>query len=182
VTRQARRSRRLVLGLLLGLVCLLVPASGAAALSTDANTPSTPSPDQIAAEASARAAQPSPAASPVTTPASNTADGAGGASQDTGGGSGGGGGCFLGICDPGSWLKDQVNAIVSGFLKDLVSNLTSAVASFFDSLNFITRTPQELSYQEVYVTSSSRSDLRATRGPGRRWRCALAIWKSPSAA
>ena len=67
------------------------------------------------------------------------------------GGSGGDGGCFLGICDAGNWLKDQVNAIVSDFLKDLVSDATSAVASFFESLNFITRTPKELSYQEDYV-------------------------------
>ena len=40
---------------------------------------------------------------------------------------------------------------MSGFLKDLVSNVTSAVGSFFESLNFITRTPTELSYQEDYV-------------------------------
>ena len=46
---------------------------------------------------------------------------------------------------------DLVNAIVSGFLKDLVSDATSAVSSFFESLNFITRTPKELSYQEDYV-------------------------------
>ena len=58
---------------------------------------------------------------------------------------------MLGICDAGNWLKDQVDAIVSGFLKDLVSDATSAVASFFESLNFITRTPQELSYQQDYV-------------------------------
>jgi hypothetical protein len=139
-----------VLGLLLSLVCLLVTASGAAAQSADGDTPATPSADQVAAEQAGRAAQPSLAPGPVTTPATGASDGAGGASQDSGSGSSGGA-CFQGICDPGSWLKDQVNSIVSAFLKDLVSNVTSAVASFFESLNFITRTPRELSYQEDYV-------------------------------
>jgi hypothetical protein len=50
-----------------GLVCMLVPVSSASAHSADAGgTPSTPSPDQVTAEQSARAAQPSPAPGPVT--------------------------------------------------------------------------------------------------------------------
>ena len=53
--------------------------------------------------------------------------------------------------DPGSWLQGVVNTIVGKFLTDLVSGVTSAVASFFDSLNFITRTPRELSYEQDYV-------------------------------
>jgi hypothetical protein len=135
-----------LLGLLLGLVCLLALASDAAAQSADASTPSTPSADQVTAEQTVRAAQPSPAPGPVTTPGPSS-----GAGTDAGRSGSGGGGCLLGICDVANWLKDQVNAIVSGFLKDLVSNVTSAVASFFESLNFITRTPKELSYQEDYV-------------------------------
>jgi hypothetical protein len=135
-----------VLGLLLGLVCLLGPASGAAAQSTDAGAPSTPSPAQVAAEQAARTAQPSPAPSAGGTPAPSTGDGAGGSGHD-----GGGAGCFLGICDPGSWLQGVVNTIVGKFLTDLVSGITSAVASFFESLNFITRTPRELSYEQDSV-------------------------------
>jgi hypothetical protein len=48
-------------------------------------------------------------------------------------------------------LQEQVGSIVANFLKDLTSGVTSAVATFFESLNFITRTPKELSYQEDYV-------------------------------
>ncbi|MBV9354305.1 MAG: hypothetical protein JO023_02140, partial [Chloroflexi bacterium] len=111
-----------------------------AAQSTDNGTPSTPSPDQVTAEQAARTAQPSPAPGPTGTPAPSNGTGASG-----------GGGCFLGICDPGTWLQGVVNTIVGNFLKDLTSGVTSAVASFFASLNFITRTPPELSYQQDYV-------------------------------
>jgi hypothetical protein len=75
------------------------------------------------------------------------------AGDSGGGGSGhdGGGGCFLGICDPSSWLQGVVKTIVGDFLQQLISGITSAVASFLNSLNFTTRTPPELSYQQKLV-------------------------------
>jgi Conjugal transfer protein TrbL len=137
-----------MLGLLLALVCLVVPASGAVAQSADAGTPSAPLAEQSTAEQTARAPQLSPVPGPVTIPAPTASDS--GSGHD-GTSTGGGGGCVLGICDAASWLQDQVGSIVANFLKDLTSGISSAVATFFESLNFITRTPRELSYQEDYV-------------------------------
>jgi hypothetical protein len=39
-----------------------------------------------------------------------------------------------------------VNSIVDGFLRRLIDGVNSAAASFFNSLNFVTRTPPDLSY------------------------------------
>jgi hypothetical protein len=69
----------------------------------------------------------------------------------TDGESGSAGGCFLGICDPGSWLQNIVTTIVANFLRQLIEDINSAASSFFGNLNFVTRTPPELSYEQPKV-------------------------------
>ena len=71
------------------------------------------------------------------------------AQTDTGGAPGGG--CFLGICDPGAWLRDLVPSIVADFLSGLITGLSNLTNSFFNDVNFITRTPETLTYRNELV-------------------------------
>jgi len=79
------------------------------------------------------------------------------AQADPGAGSGGGG-CFLGICDPGMWLRDLIPHIVSDFLSGLITGLGNLIDSLFNDVNFITRTPEALTYRnelvQQFVTAS----------------------------
>ena len=67
------------------------------------------------------------------------------------GGASAGGGCFLGICDPGSWLRDLIPNIIGDFLSGLITGLGNLVNSFFNDVNFITRTPEALTYRNTLV-------------------------------
>jgi hypothetical protein len=58
-----------------------------------------------------------------------------------------GGDCFLGICDPGAWLRDVVGQIVAGFLGGLISGIGGAIASLPNDVDFLLRTPEKLSYE-----------------------------------
>jgi len=62
-----------------------------------------------------------------------------------------GGGCFLGICDPGSWLRDLVPSINGDCLGGLITGLGNLVSSFFNDVNFITWTPESLTYRNTLV-------------------------------
>jgi hypothetical protein len=64
---------------------------------------------------------------------------------------GGTGDCFLGICDPGAWLSDEVNRIVAGFLSGLISGVGSAFTSLPNDVDFVLRTPEKLSYQNATI-------------------------------
>src|SRR3954469_11165758 len=62
-----------------------------------------------------------------------------------------GGDCFLGICEPGAWLRDVVGQIVAGFLGGLISGIGGAISAFPNDTNFLLRTPERLSYQNETV-------------------------------
>jgi hypothetical protein len=64
---------------------------------------------------------------------------------------GSGGGCFLGICDPGSWLRDLIPHVISDFLSGLITGLGNLVNAFFGDINFFTRTPEALTYRNELV-------------------------------
>jgi hypothetical protein len=61
------------------------------------------------------------------------------------------GDCFLGICDPAAWLRDLVPQIVASFLGGLISGIGGAVAQFPNEVNFLSRTPERLSYDNDLV-------------------------------
>jgi hypothetical protein len=66
----------------------------------------------------------------------------------------GGGDCFLGICDPSTWLQDAVGRILTNTLGGLITGLggiPGAVASLPDDTDFLLRTPAGLSYQNDQV-------------------------------
>jgi hypothetical protein len=63
----------------------------------------------------------------------------------------GSGDCFLGICDPGAWLRDLVPQIVASFLGGLISGIGGAISQFPDDVNFLTRTPERLTYDNDLV-------------------------------
>jgi hypothetical protein len=66
-------------------------------------------------------------------------------------GNSGSGDCFLGICDPGAWLRDLVPQIVASFLGGLISGIGGAITQFPNDVNFLTRTPERLSYDNDLV-------------------------------
>src|SRR6266542_3464493 len=61
------------------------------------------------------------------------------------------GDCFLRICHPAAWLRDLVPQIVASFLGGLISGIGGAVAQFPNEVNFLTRTPERLSYDNDLV-------------------------------
>jgi hypothetical protein len=71
-----------------------------------------------------------------------------GTSSPAGGGTGD---CFLGICDPGAWLSDEVNRIVAGFLSGLIGGIGSAFTALPNDVDFVLRTPEKLSYQNATI-------------------------------
>src|SRR6266536_2807458 len=67
------------------------------------------------------------------------------------GGTSGSGGRFLGICDPGNWLRDLIPSIIGDFLSGLIAGLANLVNSFFNDVKIITRTPETLTYRNTLV-------------------------------
>ena len=75
-------------------------------------------------------------------------------SIDAGGGGGGDGFCAGGFCiggGAGTWLQDTINHIVRDFLSGLARDLGAAIVGFIGDVNFLTRTPENLSYNNDLV-------------------------------
>jgi len=70
---------------------------------------------------------------------------------DSGGGNGNG--CLLGvICEnPATWLQQTVTGILTDFLSGLANDFGDAVVGFINQVNFLTRTPENLSYDNGLV-------------------------------
>src|SRR6202165_1484722 len=72
--------------------------------------------------------------------------------QPTGDG-GGGSSCVLGpLCglgDLGHWLQQTITNILSDFLTGLAANFGDAIVGFINDVNFLTHTPENLSYNEI---------------------------------
>ena len=68
-------------------------------------------------------------------------------------GGGGGNGCFLGvICEnPATWLQQTITSILTDFLSGLASDFGGAIVGFLNQINFLTRTPENLSYSNDLV-------------------------------
>src|SRR5438128_7588303 len=65
-----------------------------------------------------------------------------------------GGDCFLGICDPATWLQDAVGRILTNVLGGLIGGIggiPGAIAAFPDDTDFLLRTPEALSYRNDQV-------------------------------
>ena len=67
---------------------------------------------------------------------------------------GDGGGCFLGvICqNPATWLQQTTTNILTDFLSGLAQDFGDAIVGFINNVNFLTRTPENLSYNNDLVT------------------------------
>src|SRR5216683_73598 len=94
----------------------------------------------IVVAAAAALASPLPAlAQPAPTPAA--------------GDGGAGGGCFLGvICqNPATWLQQTTTNILTDFLSGLAQDFGDAIVGFINNVNFLTRTPESLSYNNDLV-------------------------------
>jgi hypothetical protein len=78
------------------------------------------------------------------------AQGAPGPAGDAGAG---GNGCFLGvICEnPATWLQQTVTSILTDFLSGLANDFGEAIVGFINQVNFLTRTPENLSYNNDLV-------------------------------
>src|SRR6266568_4648092 len=72
---------------------------------------------------------------------------------DGGGGGGGENACFLGvICEnPATWLQQTVTSILTDFLSSLANDFGEAIVGFINQVNFLTRTPESLSYNNDLV-------------------------------
>src|SRR5215472_16043335 len=110
-----------------------------------------PSDAQLAVEAEARAAQEAPTrqvpGDNVPAPAST------GSEQAPGTGTGSGGMCLFGVCgDLGQWLQEQVQNILATIVRDGVARpLSDFLGSIFNTVNFITRTPEDLTFRNAQV-------------------------------
>jgi len=64
-----------------------------------------------------------------------------------------GGGCFLGvICqNPATWLQQTTTNILTDFLSGLAQDFGDATVGFINNVNFLTRTPESLSYNNELV-------------------------------
>ncbi len=65
----------------------------------------------------------------------------------------GGNGCFLGvICEnPATWLQQTITNILTDFLSGLARDFGDAIIGFINDVNFLTRTPENLSYNNDLV-------------------------------
>src|SRR2546425_790742 len=74
--------------------------------------------------------------------------------QPTGDG-GGGSSCVLGpLCglgDLGHWLQGTITNILTDFLTGLATNFGDAIVGFINDVNFLTQTPENLSYNDDLV-------------------------------
>src|SRR5712692_8789021 len=74
--------------------------------------------------------------------------------QPTGDG-GGGSSCVLGpLCglgDLGHWLQQTITNILTDFLTGLATNFGDAIVGFTNQINFLTHTPEDLSYKDDLV-------------------------------
>jgi hypothetical protein len=61
--------------------------------------------------------------------------------------------CALG--DIGTWLQQTIQHIVSDFLSTLVRDFGKAIVTFINDVNFLTRTPENLSYNQELVKQFS---------------------------
>src|SRR6266851_412448 len=70
-----------------------------------------------------------------------------------GDGGGGGNGCFLGvICqNPATWLQQTITSILTDLLSGMAHDFGDAVVGFINQVNFLTRTPEDLSYSNDLV-------------------------------
>jgi hypothetical protein len=61
--------------------------------------------------------------------------------------------CFLGvICqNPATWLQQTITSILTDFLSGLAHDFGYAVVGFINQVNFLTRTPEDLSYSNELV-------------------------------
>ncbi len=79
------------------------------------------------------------------------------AQSAAGGDTGGGGGptCLLGplcgIGDLGTWLQQTITRIVTDLLNGILKGFVDAIVRFIDDINFLTRTPENLSYNNDLV-------------------------------
>ena len=66
---------------------------------------------------------------------------------------GDGGGCFLGvICqNPATWLQQTTTNILTDVLSGLAQDFSDAIVGFINNVNFLTRTPESLSYNNDLV-------------------------------
>jgi hypothetical protein len=68
---------------------------------------------------------------------------------------GGEGGCVLGpLCglgDVGTWLEQTIQHIVSDFLSGVAQDAGNAIVGFINDVNFLTHTPENLSYNDDLV-------------------------------
>lgn len=81
---------------------------------------------------------------PTFAQASPTPDGSTGAT---------GNGCFLGvICEnPATWLQQTITGILTSVVSGLADDFGDAIVSFLNQVNFLTRTPENLSYNNDLV-------------------------------
>jgi hypothetical protein len=65
----------------------------------------------------------------------------------------GGSSCFLGvICqNPATWLQQTVTDILTDFVSGLANDFGGAIVGFLNQVNFLTRTPENLSYDNDLV-------------------------------
>jgi hypothetical protein len=88
-------------------------------------------------------------------------------------GEGGGSGCVLGpLCglgDIGTWLQQTIQHIVSDFLSNLVRDFGEAVVTFINDVNFLTRTPENLSYNQDLVKQFSTATQVLPTACSRSW-------------
>jgi len=68
---------------------------------------------------------------------------------------GGGSSCVLGpLCglgDLGHWLQQTITNILTDFLTGLAANFGDAIVGFINQVNFLTHTPEDLSYKDDLV-------------------------------
>jgi len=68
---------------------------------------------------------------------------------------GGGSSCVLGpLCglgDLGHWLQQTITNILTDFLTGLATNFGDAIVGFINQVNFLTHTPEDLSYKDDLV-------------------------------
>ena len=73
-----------------------------------------------------------------------------------------------GLGDPATWLQQTIQHILTDFLSGLANDFGDAIVGFINDVNFLTHTPENLSYTTISSSSSPP--------PPRYWR--TACWRS----